>query len=535
MLLVQNQLLQFVALLLMILSLDEQAAAAPAGDGAQVVEISTSSGTVRGSVVRPGTRQFLGIPYAAPPVGDLRWRDPRPVATWSGIRDATRFGPSCEQATPKPWGPYTEEFIATGQHSEDCLTLNVWAPPRARRGVPVFVYVHGGGFGGGAGSLPIYNGTALARRGVVVITINYRVGVFGFLAHPELSAEAGGRSSGNYGLLDQIAALKWVRANIAAFGGDPDNVTLAGESAGAASVNDLMVSELAKGLFQRAVAFSGASMAVGMPSLADGEKQGLALATRLGAVNLAQLRAMPADQLIEATRYQPVPGGNPPPLIYVPHLDGVVIAHDPALAKLPVVNAVPLMTGFNAAEMIDTAITAPAQFEQAVRMRYGNFADRLLALYPHADATEVAQSRVSIARDRYMSGLVLWAHDRTTVSNVPIYLYLYDHPYPPVRGSVTSGAFHTSEMPYVFGALRIGDRSFGAVDSAVSDQWQSRLTGFMRTGNPTLPGRAWQRAAEAAAVMHIGDTNGMGPAVSSRARFDAFREFAASGGALGLL
>jgi len=202
--------------------------------------VKSSAGALRGKV-EGKAEAYLGIPYAAPPVGEARWREPKPVAAWTGERDATRYGADCYQSSPGPFGPYTAEFIAGGPVSEDCLTLNIWKPAGKAKGLPVFVFIHGGAFQGGAGSLPIYNGSRLAPRGAVVITLNYRVGVFGFLAHPGLNAESAHKTSGNYGLLDQIEALRWVKANVARFGGNPANITVSGESAGAASVNGLMI------------------------------------------------------------------------------------------------------------------------------------------------------------------------------------------------------------------------------------------------------------------------------------------------------
>jgi para-nitrobenzyl esterase len=263
--------------------------------------------------------------------------------------------------------------------SEDCLTLNVCKPRSRVRKLPVLVYIHGGGFGGGAGSLQIYDGARLAARGAVAITINHRVGVIAFLAHPALTAESPMGSSGNYGLLDQIAALRWVKANAAQFGGVAANVTVAGESAGAASVADLLISPLARGLFAKAIAFSGASMAVDVLSLATNEGIGLALAETLGATSLAGMRALPPERLIDATR--DVPGSGPPRLLFVPNVDGKLLPFDPVDASGPVQSPVPLITGYNSADMIDPQVRTPALFKAAVAARYGAFAERLLALY----------------------------------------------------------------------------------------------------------------------------------------------------------
>lgn len=497
---------------------------------AQPVAI-TSSGAVSGKV-EGASEAFLGVPYATA----ARWLDPQPVAPWQGKRDATSYGPACYQGLAGAWGPYTQEFVAGAPISEDCLTLNVWKPAGAAKGLPVFVFIHGGAFQGGAGSLPIYNGSKLAPRGAVVVTINYRVGVFGFLAHPELSAESARKTSGNFGLLDQIAALRWIKANAARFGGNPANVTVSGESAGAASVNDLVSSPLAKGLFAKAISFSGPSMAIDMPSLAEGHANGAALAEKLGAKSVSELRAVPADKLVEATAITPVEGGGPPPLLFRPHRDRAILPHDLVDAKAPIASPVPLMGGFNSAEMIDLSVRTPADFEKAVRRRYGAFADRLLALYPHASDAEATASNQLISRDRYLSGLVLWTQVRARASGQPVYAYLYDHPYPPVRGQIAWGAFHTSGIPYVFGQLGHGDRQFTAADAAVSRQWQERLLAFLRTGNQSTRTSRWLRAGSSGdRVMVIGDKPGMRAAVSSPERFNAFRDYAAAGGSLGLM
>ncbi|MDE2410243.1 MAG: carboxylesterase family protein [Sphingomonadales bacterium] len=501
-----------------------------AGRAVAAPVVATAEGTLRGST-KAGVEAFLGVPYAAPPVGEGRWRAPQPVARWQGVREAARFGPACAQGLAGPWGPYTAEFIAQPPISEDCLTLNLWKPAAMRKRLPVLVYVHGGAFQGGSGNQTAFDGAALARRGAVVVTINYRLGIFGFFAHPALSAESAEHTSGNYGLQDQLAALRWVRANIARFGGDAANVTLAGESAGAASVNDLMVSPPAKGLFARAVSFSGPSMAVEVGTLAEGEREGTALAARLGVSDLAGLRALPMDRLIAASLVKPAEGGGPPPLVWRPRVDQVVLPHDPVKPDGPVAVNVPLLGGFNAAEMIDPAVKTPGAFEAAVQRRYGAFAGRLLALYPHGSDAEAAESNVLIGRDRYMTGLLLWARARTKAWGQAVYGYLYDHAYPPVRGQAGWGAFHSSELPYVFGNIGLGDRAFTAADRMVARQWQDRLLAFMRTGNP-----GWPRVGAASTqVMVLGDRPGMRAAVSTPARFTAFRDYAAAGGSLGLM
>lgn len=493
--------------------------------------IQTREGILTGRVTDE-VEAFLGIPYAAPPVGALRWRAPGPVAAWAGQRDATRFGPACYQGVASPWGPYSQEFIAAPPISEDCLTLNIWRPTGANKHLPVLVFIHGGAFAGGAGNVPIYDGANLAKRGLVVITINYRVGVFGFLAHPELSAEGSG--SGNYGLLDQVAALRWVKRNARRIGGDPARVTIAGESAGAASVNDLQVMPSAKGLFSRAISFSGASMAIDTPNLASGEVDGLALAERLAAHTPADLRAVPADKLIEMTKV--VAGSGPPRLTYVPHVDGVVLPVDPARPNAPRASRVPLLTGFNAEEMIDPSVRTPAELIRSLRARYGAFADNLLSLYPHANEAEAAASNAAIARDRYMAGLLIWARARPTSVRDPIFLYRHDQPYPAVRGGQAWGAFHSSALPYVFGNIGLGDRQFGPADRFVVGQWQDAIVAFVRTGSPARPGRYWPAVgAGTTQVMGFGPIEGLQSAVSTPERLAAWRAYAASEGRLGLM
>jgi para-nitrobenzyl esterase len=494
--------------------------------------VTTANGAVRG-VDKGLATAYLGIPYAAPPTGENRWREPQPAPSWQGEHDASAFGPVCHQGVPAPWGPYTAEFLAAPPMSEDCLTLNVWKPKGAAKALPVLVFIHGGGFGGGAGSLPIYDGAKLAAKGAVVVTINYRVGVLGFMAHPALTAESPLGSSGNYGLLDQIAALKWVKANAANFGGNAANVTVSGESAGAASVADLMVSPMAKGLFERAIAFSGASMAVDVPPLSANEKVGADLAAKLGTSSIAAMRAVPAEKLIDTTRYVPGATSGPPRLMFVPNVDGKVVPFDPIRASGPVASPVPLISGYNGAEMIDPSVRTPAQFKAAVQARYGTFAERLLALYPHATDAEAVASNALLARDRYMAGLLLWSQERTRTAQQPVFAYLYDHAYPVAKGGQSWGAFHSSHLPYVFGNIGLGERRFTAADTRVVRQWQDRLLAFMRTGTP---GKGWAQVTKTSAtIMGLGDHEGMRPAVSTPARFEAFKAYAESGGKLGLM
>ncbi len=498
--------------------------------------VQTDAGTIRGKSLDT-TDVFMGVPFAKPPVGSLRWRAPERVVRWTGVRDATRPSAICYQALIKAWDPYPANFIAEGPVSEDCLYLNVWKPSGRQAKLPVYVYIHGGAFRGGAGSVPIYDGSDLAAKGAVVVTINYRVGAFGFLAHPDLARESARKTSGNYAILDQIAALRWVRANIARLGGDPANVTVAGESAGAASVNVLLMAPLAKGLFQRAVSMSGPVLGGPMMAVADAENNGVEVAQQIGGGTLAGLRALTAEQILDATKgAPPTPGAARPSFSYAPVLDGKVIAADPADGANPVQVHVPLLAGYNSEEMVDYKVTTPATFKAAVARRYGAFADRFLALYPHATDAEAVASNLVLNRDRYMAALVLWGQPRARVSGQPVYAYLYDHPFPTRPSGKRFGAFHTSAQPYIFGALTGGDRSFTDADRAISRQLQAHWLAFMRTGNPAVGGRQWPPfGATSIDVMSIGDMQGSRPAVSSPDRLKLFRDFVAAGGRIGLI
>jgi para-nitrobenzyl esterase len=503
-----------------------------AADRSQV--IMTEDGPLRGSVAH-GVASYLGIPYAKPPVGALRWRAPQPPDAWAQVREAIHFGPSCYQDPPAPFGPYSPEFLISLPVDEDCLYLNVWTPTRRKGKLPVYVFIPGGAFLAGSGSVPIYNGTSLAAKGVVVVTINYRLGVFGFLALPALTRESGIGSSGNYGLEDAIAALRWVHANIARFGGSPSLVTVAGQSAGAMMVNDLLVSSAARGLFARAIAESGAGMGIPLMTLREAEHWGLGFRKAAGAASVAQLRALSAARLQQvASAYQlaareQLQAGEPAAalvLLFAPNIDGRLLSADPEGDAHPQSN-VPLLTGFNSDEIAAAPGVTPAAFIARVRKRYGAFAGRFLDLYPHATVAQATESAAILTRDRYMASLLFFSQARAQASAEAIYDYLFDHAYP---GSDPAkfGAFHTAEVPYVFGALRQKGRVFSAADYAVSHQLQTYWIAFMRTGDPNaddLP--HWPRAGNPQGlVMGLGDHLGARPALSSAARLALFRAYA---------
>ncbi|MFA4892534.1 carboxylesterase/lipase family protein [Brevundimonas sp.] len=453
--------------------------------------VDAPAGAVRGETTE-GVNAFRGVPYALPPTGWRRWRPPAEMPRWRETRDATRFGPACHQPTARGTSIYAAAEAPT--MSEDCLSLNVWTPEGARA-APVFVWIHGGALTTGAGSEGMYDGARMAAsQGMVVVSINYRLGVLGYLAHPELSAESRQNISGNYGLMDQIAALRWIEANIAAFGGDPDNVTIVGESAGALSVMYLMASPKAHGLFDRAIAQS--AYMISTPELRSrrygdppAQAVGVWLQTQLGLSNLADLRAMDA-QTLTATSLQKgyMPWGT---------IDGEVLPEQlveifDRKAQAPV----PLLVGFNEGEIRSLRALAPpapadaAAYEVAVRTRYGDLADAFLALYPSSD---IAASILAAPRDALYGWTAERLSRRQTALGQPAFLYFFNHGYP-AADEADLHAFHASEIPYVFGtADRVPPRWPAVPDTPLehqlSDAMMAYWASFARDGVPSAPGQ----------------------------------------------
>jgi para-nitrobenzyl esterase len=438
---------------------------------------------------------FLGIPYAAPPVGGNRWRAPQPAADWHGVRAADRFAPSCWQGiTPAGVGPWTHEYVPQGRVSEDCLYLNVWTPSTAaRRRLPVLVWIPGGGFVSGSGSVAVYDGAKLAAHGIVVVTINYRVGILGFFVTPALAAEAAREHApaGNYGLEDMLAALRWVHRNIAAFGGDPDAVTVGGQSVGSISVHDLIVSPLAAGLFERAIAESGLPDTVPIPSLAEAQQAGEAFARAKGAPTLAALRALPPQDL--TTTAPPLKG----PLL-LPIVDGMLLPAPPeALLAAGKGADVPVLTGIDADEA--TGFSGPlltsmsqAAWRALLAQEFGAMAPRLARLYPAGMGAGAGVERARSARQLHRDlGLAeLWGWSRMWLAHArgPGYVYFFDH-LEPGPESNRWGVFHSSELSYVFGTLDAApERRFTPFDRALSRTVSRYWVNFVKTGNPNGPG-----------------------------------------------
>jgi para-nitrobenzyl esterase len=479
---------------------------------AQDMRVEVETGTVAGKA-EGAVSEYLGIPYAASTAGANRWRAPQPAPHWDGVRDATRFAPDCTQEPPysPPGGtPWTAEYLTSGPMSEDCLALNVWTPAHRSTTLPVMVWIHGGGFLGGSGAVPIYAGAALAARGVVVVTINYRVGVLGFLAHRWLTAEAG--ASGNYGLMDQTAALQWVQRNIARFGGDPARVTVAGQSAGAASVHYLLAAPATTGLFRGAIAESGSGMGLSVLPLPEAEAVGARIATAAGADSLAALRALPAEQVIRAMR-NPAVGARVQPI-----RDGRFLA-DPAAQR----SDVPVLTGLTADENSAGdpawAATDPAGL---LHTMFGARAADFAPLYPASDP----HAARAILRDRGLAALAAW-YDRRPRTAAPVYAYLFTH-VEPGPDAARFGAFHSSEIPYVFDTLDTAPRPFTREDRDLAARMAAYWVGFVRDG---VPAAAWP-ALSSGDILEFGQ--GTRRALLPPDKAAAWRAFAAQGGKLGL-
>lgn len=446
--------------------------------------IRVEGGMISGTTDSSGAIHiFKGIPFAAPPVGELRWKAPQPVVPWEGIKKCNGFGPSPMQGNPVPFGPWSEEYLIPKLPiSEDCLYLNVWTDANsANEKRPVLVWIYGGGFMSGGSGVPIYDGEAMAKKGIIFVSINYRVGIFGFFALPELTKESVHNTSGNYGLLDQIAALKWVKNNIAAFGGDPNNVTIAGQSAGSMSVNCLVASPLCKGLFKRAIAESGASLVAAgigkIPTLEEAEKQGLQFEKKMNVNSLVELRQISADRLLEKQT------GPTSPII-----DGYVLPQSiPEIFKEDKQNHVDLLTGWNEDDgVVFSKLKGAEEFRKQIEQQYGSNAKKMLTLYPANTDEEAGRSQKRILRDsQFGVQNYTWANVHAKESSHPVYLYRFARKLPATGNYTKYGAFHTGEVAYAYGNLHFVNRCpWQPVDYALEKAMSSYWANFVATGNP---------------------------------------------------
>jgi len=493
-----------------------QAALLPTGPTKLSDQVKTANGIVEStSPPRDGVRSFKGLPFAAPPVGALRWREPQPPADWAGVRNADQFGPRCVQRT----GPGADYWFRSSGMSEDCLYLNVWTPAKTgKEKLPVLVYVFGGGFQNGDGSEPRYDGESMARKGLVTLSVNYRTNVFGFFSHPELTKESPNHASGNYGLLDQVAALRWVQANIAAFGGDPKRVTIAGESAGSLSVSALMASPLSRGLVAGAIGESGALISTLPPrSLAETEQDGAKFGEAAGAPTLAALRALPAEKLLDALAAASSPPGGPgaaaaPRLRFSANLDGFFLPKTlAAIYEAGEQAKVPLLAGSNSQEMpaavvLGQAEPTPETFAAAVRKLYPSGADQVLKVYAPKTPDEVLAAATDLASARFIAhGTWKWTELHLKTGGRPVYRYFYTRvrprylgfpgqlppPEPPAGAPPpkTLGAAHSAEIQYAMGNLDLDPRyAWGPDDYRVSAAMRDYFANFAKTGNPNGPG-----------------------------------------------
>jgi len=477
-------------------------------------QIQTQSGLVEGTTSADGNvRAYEGIPFAAPPVGNLRWQRAQPVAAWEGVRKATAFGPRCMQAPI-----YSDMIFRDSGPSEDCLYLNVWtAAKSASAKVPVMVWIYGGGFAAGASSEPRQDGSKLAEKGVVVVSMNYRLGVFGFFAHPDLTKESPEHASGNYGLMDQASAIDWVHKNIAAFGGDPDNVTIFGESAGSISVSAQMASPVSKNLIKRAIGESGAMFNLTGPtmSLEQAERQGSEFASAIGKADLAALRTMKAQDLLDAAQQ------NRSKFRFWPNVDGYFLPQSPRdIYRAGRQAQVPLLAGWNTDEQPAAAFFGKdphtvESYTEKMKSLYGENAPEMLKLYPAANDSQMNDSATALAGDRFIAyGTWKWIDEQSQTGESPVYRYHFEEAPPQPAGKPSRGAYHSADIEYVFETLDSKNLPWTDADRKLSDVMSSYWTNFAKTGDPNGPGLPkWQptTSKDGYQVMHLIEGNGASP------------------------
>jgi len=438
----------------------------------------TQFGKVSGMLTPDGKiKVFKGIPFASPPVGDLRWKRPMPPTPWKDVKVCTTFSASPMQPKPAPFFVWSEEYlIPTEPISEDCLYLNVWTSNQEnKKKKPVLVWIYGGGFSSGGSACPIYDGEAFAREDIVFVSINYRVGIFGFYAHHEIDKNNDGLGSGNFGILDQIEALKWVKKNIANFGGDPENVTIAGQSAGSMSVNCLVATPLAKGLFNKAIAESGANFTRGNTSKDLAVEASDKYALLFGKSTLEEMRKIPAEELLKKT--SGIRG------IYV---DGIVLPeHVLDIFQNKNENKVTLLTGWNQDEGISMGKPKDAaSFTNEMKVQYKANAEKLLNFYPGRSDQEAAASQKNLARDMTF-GMQNFAWSNIAVENgSKVFVYRFKKLVPEDKEGSKYSAFHTGEVPYAYNNLKFVNRPFTNTDHALAKTMSQYWINFIKTGNP---------------------------------------------------
>jgi para-nitrobenzyl esterase len=459
---------------------------------------------------------FKGIPYATPPVGPLRWADPVPEDPWKGVRDAKEFGSRCMQAPI-----FSDMIFRDPGPSEDCLTVNVWTPNLSKNtSLPVMFWIHGGGFAAGASSEPRQDGTNLATRGVVVVSLNYRLNIFGFYANPELTKESSHHASGNYGLLDMVAALQWVQDNITEFGGDPSKVTIFGESAGSWAVSELMASPLAKGLFIRAIGESGAafsSTSLAMKTLDEAQEADVKFAREIHEPSLGALRDMSSDQLMTASQK---PGGAS----FNPVVDGYFLPDPvPQIYAAGKQAHVPLLAGWNKNEggTPEKSKATMESFTTQAKKEFGDRADDFLKLYPAGDLAETKNSAADLARDNFIAFATWkWIEAQVKTGDAPVYRYFFTHVLPPPAD--VNGAYHSADIEFAFDNLANKDLKWRPQDEKLAKLMADYWTNFAKTGDPNggdLPKWPQFKAADGYQVMQL-DTDAQSFSEQQRARYE---------------
>jgi len=496
-------------------------------------QIKTQSGIVEGMASPDGkVRAFEGIPFAAPPVGKFRWQAPQPVTAWDGVKKATEFGARCMQAPI-----YPDMVFRDPGPSEDCLYLNVWTPANsADAHLPVMVWIYGGGFQAGAASEPRQDGSKLAEKGVVVVSMNYRLGIFGFFAHPGLTKESEHHASGNYGLMDQAAAIDWVHKNIAGFGGDPNKVTIFGESAGSISVCAQMASPLSKGLIAGAIGESGSMFMLGPMTLPleQAEQQGEKFGTAIGAADLDALRAIPAEQLLSDVQKQQMG------FRFWPDLDGYFFTESPSATFAAGQQAhVPLLAGWNKDEQSSAGFfgkEAQTMENYKARMKelYGEHADEVMKLYPAATEEQMKESAGALAGDRFIAySTWKWIDDQIQTGDKPVYRYHFEQAPPQPEGTPSHGAYHSADIEYVFETLDSKKLPWTEADRKLSEMMSSYWTNFAKNGDPNGKGLPkWPRddKRDGYEVMHLVDNATTSPHAAKstvRARYELIERLAA--------
>lgn len=451
----------------------------------QSIKIHTTAGTIEG-IKKGNVSIFKGVPYAAAPVGDLRWKSPQELNTWTGTKKCTNFSASAMQANPVPFMMWTEEFIAPPKPlSEDCLYLNIWSPAKKSKvPYPVVVWIHGGAFTGGAASCAVYDGEEMAKKGIVFVSINYRLGIFGFLSHPDLSNGPNQYSSGNLGILDQIAALQWVQKNISSFGGNPAAVTIAGQSAGSFSVNALIASPLAKGLFQRAIAQSGGILnGRFLKSKSDAEAESKAALKKLGIESISELRNKTEEEIQSLA-------GKMPWGSFSPVFDNVVLpANLDSVFKAGAQNNVALLTGWVSGDggvMGSESITAEKFINNANQL-YGDKSKEFLALFPTSSETELKRSQEKIGLLNFAG---ISSNKLCLYNKLPAYMYEFRFVPTDKPGFPNYGAFHTADVPFAYHTLAYWNRPWQKRDLDMEKLMNAYWVNFIKTGNPNGKGLA---------------------------------------------